>query len=237
MTHTVPCSGVLWTIALCTRFVLNCSRSVCEPMVRVTSPDVSMVRPRFSARGRSVSVASSAMRDRSTCSRGEGPLVGAAEHEQRFGEVDRSGVDGVEAVDEFVVVAVRIVPGDVEQCLRDRQRRAQFVGGVGCEPLLFGDLCLEAREHGVEGVGELAELVAAARQPDPVRQRSARGDARGVCDAVQGGEHPAGEKPPSHETEHEQERHHDGRDRSEIAEEVVVAGTTKITPGCTPRER
>ena len=33
------------------------------------SPEVSMVRPRFSARGRSVSVASSAMRDRSTCSR------------------------------------------------------------------------------------------------------------------------------------------------------------------------
>ena len=34
-----------------------------------TSPEVSMVTPRSSARGRSVSVASSAMRDRSTCSR------------------------------------------------------------------------------------------------------------------------------------------------------------------------
>ena len=33
---------------------------------------------------------------------GERPLVGAAEQEQRFGEVDRSGVDEVEAVDEFV---------------------------------------------------------------------------------------------------------------------------------------
>ena len=93
----------------------------------------------------------------------EGPLVGAAEQEQSFGEVDRSGVDGVEAVDEFVVAAVLIVAGDVEQGLRDRQRGAQFVGGVGCESLLFGDVCFEAREHGVEGVGELAELVAAAR--------------------------------------------------------------------------
>ena len=35
MTHTVPCSGRLWTIALCTRFVVNCSRSACEPMVGV----------------------------------------------------------------------------------------------------------------------------------------------------------------------------------------------------------
>ena len=55
--------------------------------------------------------------------------------------------------------AARIVAGDVEQGLRDRQRRAQFVGGVGGEPLLFGDVGLEPCEHRVEGVGELAELV------------------------------------------------------------------------------
>ena len=59
-------------------------------------------------------------------------------------------------------VAVRILAGDVEQRLRDRQRGAQLVGGVGREPLLFGDVRLEPGEHGVEGVGELAELVAAA---------------------------------------------------------------------------
>ena len=128
---------------------------------------------------------------------GEGPLVGAAEQEQRFGEVDRSGVDGVEAVDELAVVAVRIVAGDVEQRLRDRQRGAQLVGGVGCEPLLLGDVRFEPREHGVEGVGELAELVAAALQPDPVGERSGRGHACGVGDAGQRGEHLAGEEPPS----------------------------------------
>ena len=55
---------------------------------------------------------------------GEGPLVGAAEQEQCFSEVDRSGVDGVEAVDEFAGVAVQIVAGHVEKCLRDRQRGA-----------------------------------------------------------------------------------------------------------------
>ena len=94
---------------------------------------------------------------------GEGPSVGAAEQEQCLGEVDRSGVDGVEAVDELAGVAARIVAGHVEKCLRDRQRGAQLVGGVGCEPLLFGDVCFEPREHGVECVGELAELISAAR--------------------------------------------------------------------------
>ena len=68
-------------------------------------------------------MASSAMRDRSTCSR-EGSLVGAAEQEQCFGEVDRSGVDGVEAFDELAGVTVRIIAGDVEQSLSDRQRGA-----------------------------------------------------------------------------------------------------------------
>ena len=79
-----------------------------------------------------------------------------------FREGDRPGVDGVKAVDEFAVGAALIVAGHVEKCLRDRQRGAQFVGGVGCESLLLGDLCLQPREHGVEGVGELAELISAA---------------------------------------------------------------------------
>ena len=93
----------------------------------------------------------------------ERPLVGAAEQEQRFGEVDRSGVDGAEAVDELAGVAVRIVARHVEECLRDRQRGAQLVGGIGRESLLFGDVCFEPREHRVEAVGKFAELIAAAR--------------------------------------------------------------------------
>ena len=108
-------------------------------------------------------MASSARRDRSTPFSREGSLVGAAEQEQCFREVDRSRVDDVEAVDELAGVAVRIVAGHVEQCLRDRQRRAQFVRGVGGESPLFGDVGFEPFEHGVEGVGELTELIAAAR--------------------------------------------------------------------------
>lgn len=94
---------------------------------------------------------------------GEGPLVGAAEQEQCLGEVDGSGVDGVEVVDEFAGVVVRIGAGHVEKGLRDRQWGAQLVRGVGRESLLFGDVCFELREHAVEGVGEFAELVFAAR--------------------------------------------------------------------------
>ncbi len=93
----------------------------------------------------------------------ERPLVGAAEQEQRFGEVDRSGVDGPEPFVELVVVAVRVVARDVEECLCDRQWGTEFVGGVGRESLLFGDVRFEPCEHGIEGVGEFAELVVAAR--------------------------------------------------------------------------
>ena len=107
-------------------------------------------------------MASSAIEGEVDVFAGEGPLIGAAEHEQSFGEVDRSGVDGVEAVDELAVVAARILAGHVEQRLRDRQRGAQLVGGVGRESLLFGDLRFEPLEHGVEGVGKFAELIAAA---------------------------------------------------------------------------
>jgi hypothetical protein len=40
----------LWTIALCTRFVVIWSRSAWLPFVGVTSPEVSMLTPRASDR-------------------------------------------------------------------------------------------------------------------------------------------------------------------------------------------
>ena len=104
-------------------------------------------------------MASSAIEGQVDVFAGEGSLVGAAEQEQCFGEFDRSGVDGAEAIVELAAVAVGIVVGDIEKGLRDRQRGAQLVGGVGCEPLLLGDVRFEPREHGVEGVGEFAELI------------------------------------------------------------------------------
>jgi hypothetical protein len=46
--------------------------------------------------------------------------------------------------------------------LRDRERGAQFVGGVGRESLLLGDVRFELREHGIEGIGEFTKLIPAA---------------------------------------------------------------------------
>ena len=69
----------------------------------------------------------------------------------------------MKAVDQFGGVAVRIVAGHVEECLRDRQRGAQFVGGVGCEPPLFADMGFDPFEHGVEGVGKFANHLVRTR--------------------------------------------------------------------------
>ena len=139
-------------------------------MVGVVSPEVSIVAPRLLCEGEERFGGFFREEGEVDVFPGEGSLVGAAEQEQCFGEVDRSGVDGLEAVDELAVVAVRIVARDVEQCLGDRQRGAQLVGGVGGESLLFGYVRFEPGEHGVEGVGELAELVLMALQLDPVRE-------------------------------------------------------------------
>ena len=94
------------------------------------------------------------------------------------------------------------------------------MGRVGGEPLLLGVVRLETRKHGVEGVGELTELVVAACQLDPVGERPVPGETGGLRDARERGQHPAGEKPPAHQAEHEQERQHGGRSRREGIEEV-----------------
>jgi hypothetical protein len=202
----------LWTIALCTRFVVNCSRSARAAdrghVAGSFDGDALLFREREERFG-------GFFRDEGQVDvfSGEGPLIGAAEQEQGFREVDRPGVDGVEAIDEFVDVTIWIVAGHVEQGPRDRQRRAQFVGGVGGEPLLLGDVRFESRQHGVERVGKFPELVFAPVQLDPVGKESVCGHARGVRDARQRREHAAGENPSSQEAERQQERQHDGRGR------------------------
>ena len=62
-----------------------------------------MVTSRFSARGRERFSGFFGYEGQVGVISGEGPLVGAAKQEECFGEVDRSRVDGVEAVDKFVV--------------------------------------------------------------------------------------------------------------------------------------
>ncbi len=90
----------------------------------------------------------------------ERPLVSAAEQEKVFGEVDGARVDGVKSVDELAGIAAEIFAGDVEKCLRIASS-VRIRGGAGRESLLFCNVRFEAREHGVEAVCELTELVPA----------------------------------------------------------------------------
>ncbi len=158
---------------------------------------------------------------------GERPLVGAAQQQQRLGEVDRSSIDDSKSFDEFVAVPIRIVAGDVEKDLRDRQRRAELVGGVGRESPLLGVVRFQPSEHGVEAVGELPELVIAALQVDPVGQRAAGDPARRVRDPGQGGEHPAGQNPSPEQTEHQQEHQSPGCRGNEGTHQVGPVGAAR----------
>ncbi len=113
-------------------------------------------------------MASSAMRDRSTGSRVKDRWSARL-------STSSASVRSIALVftterrsSELAGVAVRVVAGDVEQGLRGRQRSAQLVRRVRREPPLFGVVGFEPREHRVEAVGELAELVVAAFQLDPV---------------------------------------------------------------------
>lgn len=154
----------------------------------------------------------------------EGPLAGAAQGQQGLSEVDSSGVHGVQALDEYGGVAM-VLARDIEQGLRYRQRSAQLVGGVGREALLLGDLRFEPAEHRVEAVRQLPDLVLPTTHRDPVRERPGRRHPGRLGDAIERGEHPAGQKPPPDEADDEQHGHHRDGGGSEVAQQVgVTAG-------------
>ena len=64
-------------------------------------------------------------------------------------------------------------------------------------------------------------------------ERSGCGRARGVGDAVQGGEHAAGEQPPSYESEYQQDRQNFGCSWSENAQESGLDGKNTMNNGGT----
>jgi hypothetical protein len=74
-------------------------------MVGVVSPEVSMVEAAFFCEGEERFGGFFGYEGQVDLFSGEGPLVGAAEHEQCVGEVDRAGVDGAEAFVELAGVA------------------------------------------------------------------------------------------------------------------------------------
>ena len=123
-----------------------------------------------------------------------------------------------ELADAFDAMLARL-----EAHVAEQQRFAANASHELRTPLAITQTLLDvARNDLNRDTGELAELVLTAFQVDPVGERPGRGDARGVGDAGERGEHAAGEKPPSQETEYQQERQRDGRGRSESAQEAGV---------------
>jgi hypothetical protein len=134
----------------------------------------------------------------------------------------------VEAVEEFVVVAVRIAAGHIEKRLRERQRGAQLVGRVGCESLLFGDVCLEPREEAVDRVGEILELVAGPREREALVQVALRDVPCGRRHRAQRAQDPARDQPPERDRDHGHDRQRDPGPDKQL---VKIGGVKADGPG------
>ena len=93
------------------------------------------------------------------------------------------------------LAGLRVVEGDVDERAVDGQRGAQFVGGVGDEPALAVEGAVEAFQHGVEGVGEIFDLVVGAGQGDSFVQAAVGDSAGGGGDVLQRPQCPAGQQP------------------------------------------
>lgn len=100
---------------------------------------------------------------------GEAALV-ARKQEQRadevLGVIDR-GADVRRHAAQVDRRGIGVVEHDVDSGAHDRERGAQFMGGVGDEPLLTLERGLEPAEHVVECLGQFAEFVAGTCRRDP----------------------------------------------------------------------
>ncbi len=206
VTHAPPPDGTLCTIALCSRFVVSWSRSAREADVAAASPavvdrDAALLGEREQHLGRLL------REERQVDGLSRAKLRWSARLSTSSASVRSMArvLTRAQPLDEQVDVRVGVLRGHVEQRLRDRERRTQLVRGVRRETLLLGDVALEPLEHGVEGVGQLAELVVAAgQQRCGGRARRCRG-AGGRGDPVERGEHPAGEDPAADQPDDEEQ--------------------------------
>ena len=152
---TVPPAGRLWTIAFSTRFVTTRDRSAGDQRSSPLAGDLDRDPAVLGEREQPLGHLLDEQREVDGLMR-EGSLVGAAEHEQRFGEVDRSALTAWRRARSSSVTAVLRATSSsvcvIASGCAARGRRCR-------EPTLLGDVGFELREHGVEGVRQLAELV------------------------------------------------------------------------------
>jgi len=134
-----------------------------------------------------------------------GLVVGAGQDEQRVDEPlavpDRLADLGGHG-DQFVDRRARLGQDDVGSGAHQGQGGAQFVAGVGDELALGAERAVEALQHRVEGVGQLAELVARALQGDALRQVVLGGGAGGGGELVDRAQDPPGGEPAHDGREH-----------------------------------
>ena len=114
---------------------------------------------------------------------------------------------------------------DVDGRAHDGERGAQLVRGVGHELPLRGEGGVEPVEHGVEGVGQLLQLVVGAAQVE--RSPRCRSEARRAASVIVAhrAQHPAGHRPiraPADATVRSAEA--DERPEREIVHGVVALG-------------
>ncbi len=126
------------------------------------------------------------------------------------------------------VVARRLGVGerDVDFGAHDGQRRAQLVRGVGHERALRVEGRFEARQHGVEGVGELAQLVVGALHGDALVKRAGRRALRGHGDLLERTKHAPGDQPAQpdrHRRGHGQRRERHARQAAQkLGDDLVL---------------
>ena len=179
-----------------------------------------MVRPRFSARGRSVSVASSAMRDRSTCSRVK---------DRWSARLSRSNAS-VRSIARVLTAWRRSTSSPVSRfgSLRATSRSVCVIAsGVRSSwEALAANLCCSATcassRASMVSKASASSRNSSLRPSSWIRWESDPVAAMRVASVmrVRGASmRPARSHPPS-ETEHQQERQHDGRGRSEAVQGV-----------------
>jgi hypothetical protein len=125
---------------------------------------------------------------------------------------------------QLFAVGIGIVEGDVELGAHDRQGRAQLVRRVGHEAPLALEGRLEALEHRVEGVGELAQLVARAVQRDTRVERAIGDRARRGRDAADRAQRAAGHHPARRHRGDGDEQQGAPEGEQDVAQRAVVGG-------------
>ena len=123
---------------------------------------------------------------------------------------------------QLVAVGVGIVERDVELGAHDGQRRAQLVRRVGHEAPLALEGGLEALEHRVEGVGQLAQLVARPVERDARVERAVGDRARGGGDAADRAQRAAGHHPARGHRGQRDEQQRAAEGEQDVAQRAVV---------------